>query len=50
MNTTKIVGRATVRDAFGNTTEKGFSCDDMEGFQRFLNMYINEILHIEFTE
>ena len=50
MTTEKIVGRATVLDAFGNQTERGFSFDGMEGFTRFLNSYIGEIVKIEFIK
>jgi hypothetical protein len=50
MNTQKITGRAKVLDVFGNEIERGFSFDDMEGFTRFLNSYINEIVAIEFTK
>ncbi|AUV61456.1 hypothetical protein phiPsal1_046 [Pontimonas phage phiPsal1] len=50
MTTNKIVGRATVLDVFGNEVERGFSFDGMEGFTRFLNSYIGEIVKIDFIK
>jgi len=50
MNTTKITGRAISLDVFGNELERGFSFDDMEGFNRYLNSYIHEIIRIEFIK
>ena len=50
MSTTKVTGRAIVLDVFGNELERGFSFDDMEGFTRFLNSYLDEIIRIEFIK
>jgi len=50
MNTTKIRGRATFQDQNGTQTERGFSFDDMEGFTRYLNSNLTEIVNIEFIK
>jgi len=50
MNTTKIRGRAIFQDQNGTQTECGFSFDDMEGFTRYLNNNLTQIVNIEFIK